>query len=205
MVIAATIFLLINGRFWMRLLCKRVGYQFRLKLKQNSAGFTLLEFMTVVTIVAILVAIIAPNWLRFSDTQRLIQAQNVVYQGIQEAQVKARQNYSEWQFSIRDTSGLVEWSVHSNAVSADTSNWKSLSNSSIQMDAETTLQLVRRFGQTRTVRFNQKGDVVSRLGRVTLSIKRFPQVKRCVYVSTILGALRQSKEQSRPRRGDFCY
>jgi len=204
-VIAATIFLLINGRFWMRLLCKRVGYQFRLKLKQNSAGFTLLEFMTVVTIVAILVAIIAPNWLRFSDTQRLIQAQNVVYQGIQEAQVKARQNYSEWQFSIRDTSGLVEWSVHSNAVSADTSNWKSLSNSSIQMDAETTLQLVRRFGQTRTVRFNQKGDVVSRLGRVTLSIKRFPQVKRCVYVSTILGALRQSKEQSRPRRGDFCY
>lgn len=203
--IAATIFLLINGRFWMRLLCKRVGYQFRLKLKQNSAGFTLLEFMTVVTIVAILVAIIAPNWLRFSDTQRLIQAQNVVYQGIQEAQVKARQNYSEWQFSIRDTSGLVEWSVHSNAVSADTSNWKSLSNSSIQMDAETTLQLVRRFGQTRTVRFNQKGDVVSRLGRVTLSIKRFPQVKRCVYVSTILGALRQSKEQSRPRRGDFCY
>jgi len=189
----------------MRLLCKRVGYQFRLKLKQNSAGFTLLEFMTVVTIVAILVAIIAPNWLRFSDTQRLIQAQNVVYQGIQEAQVKARQNYSEWQFSIRDTSGLVEWSVHSNAVSADTSNWKSLSNSSIQMDAETTLQLVRRFGQTRTVRFNQKGDVVSRLGRVTLSIKRFPQVKRCVYVSTILGALRQSKEQSRPRRGDFCY
>ncbi|MEM8502768.1 MAG: type II secretion system protein [Cyanobacteria bacterium P01_D01_bin.1] len=189
----------------MRLLFNSSYCQSRSRSRLDSDGFTLLEFMAVVAIVAILVAIVAPSWVRFLDTQRLIYAQNVVYQGIQEAQMKARQHHSEWQFSIRDTSGALEWSVHSSAVPVDDSNWQTITDASIQMDSETTLQLVRRSGRSRTVRFNRKGNVVSRLGRVTLSIRRFPQVKRCVYVSTILGALRQSKEQSRSRRGDFCY
>ncbi|MGC1217903.1 MAG: prepilin-type cleavage/methylation domain-containing protein [Phormidesmis sp.] len=161
--------------------------------------------MTVVATIAILVAIVAPGWTRFLATQRLISAQNVVYQSIQQAQRKAQQNHSEWQFSIRDTNGVLEWSVHSNSVSFSISNWNVVADDSIQMDDETTLQLIRHSSRSRTVRFNRKGNVVSRLGRVTLSIKRFPKIKRCVYVSTILGALRQSKEQTRPRDGDFCY
>ena len=137
---------------------------YRRKLKHG--GFTLLEFMVVVAIVAILMGIAAPGWIRFLDTQRLISAQNVVYQGIQQAQSKAQQTHSEWQFSIREVSGSVEWSVHPRTTFPNVDQWERLGNTSVQIDDETTLQP---FGSGRTVRFDQKGNVVSRLGRVTLS------------------------------------
>lgn len=153
-------------------------------------------------IIAILMAIVAPGWIRFLDTQRLASAQNVVYQGIQQAQSKAQQTHSQWQFSMRDINDSIEWSVHPEMALSLVSNWESLGNPSLQIDDETTLQ---RSGNGRTVRFDHKGNVASRLGRVTLSSRRVSSVKRCVYVSTIIGALRQSKEQSKPRDGDFCY
>ena len=168
----------------------------------TRGGFTLLELITVMAIVAILMAVIAPGWTRFLDTQRLISAQNVVYQGIQEAQSKAQQTRSEWQFSIRDINGSVEWSVHSEMTPSLVSDWSLLGSSSVQIDDETTLQSLV---GGRTVRFDHKGNVTSRLGRVTLSSRRMDGIKRCVYVSTLIGALRQSKEQDRPRDGDFCY
>lgn len=170
--------------------------------KLTRSGFTLLEFIVVMAIVAILMAVLAPGWIRFLDTQRLASAQNVVYQGIQQAQSKAQQTHSEWQFSIRDINGSVEWSVHPEMTPTLISNWQSLGNTSVQIDNETTLQ---QSGNGRTVRFDHKGNVASRLGRVTLSSRRASSAKRCVYVSTIIGALRQSKEQSKPRDGDFCY
>lgn len=163
-------------------------------------GFTLIELLIVLVIVAILLGLLAPVWLRFVNRQRLETAQSVVYQGIQKAQIKAKQNHSYWQFSIRHENGTVEWSTHPTV--ATPVNWESVGHRSIQLDDETTLQPTS-FG--RTVRFDHNGNVDSRLGRVTLSNSQFGDVKRCVYVSTIIGALRQSKEQSRPRRGDFCY
>lgn len=172
---------------------------------QNSkqAGFTLLEVIIVVTIISVLMAIVAPGWLRFLDTQRLISAQSVVYQGMQEAQGKAQQNHVDWQFSIRDVSGFVEWGTHSGTTDIGDVTWKKLSHFSIQIDEETTLQ---QFGTAaHTIRFDQKGNVASRRGRVTLSSKRFDSIKRCVYASTIIGAFRQSKEQTTPHDGDFCY
>ena len=172
------------------------------KRKLGYGGFTLLEFMTVVAIVAILMGIAAPSWIRFLDTQRLISAQNVVYQGIQQAQTKAQQTHSEWQFSIREVNDSVEWSVHPRTTFSNVGQWESLGNRVVQIDSETTLQL---FGGGRTVRFDQKGNVVSQLGRVTLSSLRVKDVKRCVYVSTLIGALRQSKQQATPRDNDFCY
>ena len=170
--------------------------------KPTQGGFTLLEFMAVIAIVAILIVVLAPTWIRFLDTQRLVTAQGVVYQGIQQAQAKAQQTHSEWQFSIRDTENYVEWSVHPEILSGATLHWELVGHESIQIDDETTIQS---FSMGRTVRFDHKGNVASRLGRITLSSKRFEQVKRCVYVSTIIGALRQSKEQSTPRDGDFCH
>jgi len=166
----------------------------------NRSGFTLAEFMVVVALVGILMAIAAPSWLRFLDKQRLNSAQSVVHLGMQQAQRKAQQNHAEWQFSIREMDGSVEWAVY--PASALVVEWDEVGHSIVQLDAETTLQ---RSGSIRSIRFDQKGNIRSRLGRVTLSSRRFSDIKRCVYASTIIGALRQSKEQSTPRRGDFCY
>lgn len=121
---------------------------------------------------------------------------------MQQAQGKAQQNHADWQFSIREISEVVEWSVHSESALSDDIDWQSLGHASVQIDLETTLQ---QSGNSRTIRFDQKGNISSRLGRVTLSSKRFGSVKRCVYASTIIGAFRQSKEQSVPHDGDFCY
>ena len=172
-------------------------------LKTNrQRGFTMLELLVVVAIIGILAAISAPVWLKFLDRQRLISAQSVVYEGIQMAQVKSQQNSANWQFSIRESNGIVEWDVHSSAALPSDLVWKAVGDSSIQLDAETTLQVS---AAGRTVRFDHKGNVDSRLGRVTLSSRRYEEMKRCVYVSTIIGALRQSKEQSVPEDDDFCY
>lgn len=182
----------------MSFLLRRICYKRRLR----RSGFTMLELMVIVAIVAILMGIAAPGWIRFLDTQRLISAQNIVYQGIQQAQAKSQQTHSEWQFSIRDTTGSVEWSVHPKSTFTSVNNWELLGGTSVQIDSETTLQA---FGSGRTVRFDHKGNVVSRLGRVTLSSPRVKSVKRCVYVSTLIGALRQSKQQDTSKIGDFCY
>ena len=159
--------------------------------------------MLVVVTIALLMAIAAPVWIRFADTQRLNTAQSVVHQGMRTAQSNARQKRMEWQFSIRETGDVVEWSSHSSVITeGDITNWQPVGDSIVQIDDETTLQVS---GNRRTVRFDHKGNVVSRLGRVTLSSTRANEIKRCVYVSTIIGNLRQSKSKSSPRSGDFCY
>ena len=168
-----------------------------------QSGFTLTEMMAVVVLIAVLMAIAFPGWIRFVDTQRLNSAQAVVYQGIRDAQAEAQQHRSEWQFSVRAIGNDVEWTTHAAIIQTeDADNWQSVGNPVVQLDAETTLQVS---GNGRTVRFDHKGNVVSRLGRVTLSSKRLNKIKRCVYVSTIIGALRQSKEKENPYDGDFCY
>lgn len=187
--------------FWINLLSAELHYAHH-KRRLRSNGFTLTEFVAVVAIIAVLISILAPSWTSFLARQRLVSAQNIAYQGIQQAQVKSQQNHSEWQFSIREVNGFVEWSVHPKSVYTSVSQWKPLGDSSIKIDSETTLQL---FGNGRTVRFGHKGNVVSRLGRVTLSSKQSQRLKRCVYVSTIIGALRQAKEQSTTHDGDYCY
>lgn len=177
-------------------------YKKQRKRRLLQGGFTIIEFVVVIAIIATLMAIVAPGWLRFVDTQRLVSAQAVIYQGIQKAQSEAQQRQAEWQFSVRDVAGVVEWSTHPKGVLPSEHDWKSAAHPSIQLDSETTLQLS---SIGRTVRFDHKGNVASRLGRVTLSSKRVDGVKRCVYVSTIIGGLRQAKENGRSRSGDFCY
>ncbi len=181
---------------------RRIRNQFS---RSSISGFTLIELIAVVALIGILMAIFAPGWIRFIDTQRINSAQSVVYQGMKQAQLKAQQNKAEWQFSVRDTSGRIEWSVHSRAVPALSTRWNEVSHPIVQIDDETTLQLDNNVANTRAVRFDHRGNVSSRLGRITLSSKRFSDIKRCVYVSTLIGTIRQSKEQREPQQGDFCY
>lgn len=173
-------------------------------VSRSTAGFTLFELIVAVGIVGILSAMVAPIWFSFVQRQSLNIAQNQIYRAMQEAKSNAKLQKVTWQFSIRKTDDVVQWAVHSTSVSPAKTQWNNL-DKNIDLDAETTLQ---ESGGVRKIEFNYQGNVTkSRLGRVTLSTRHGGKIKRCVFVSTLIGTLRTAKEHSQPNRkdGKYCY
>ena len=170
-------------------------------------GFTVLELLVVIALLGILSAIVAPGWTRFLAKQQVTSVQGFIHQEVQQTQIKSQQNKELWQFSVREKEGLVEIAVHPVSVLPNTVSWRSF-DKSVQLDLETTLLAS---GGIYYVRFDEKGSVrSSSLGRVTVSSKRVPSVKRCIIISTLLGATRTATEQPIPdpdyrRRDRFCY
>lgn len=172
-------------------------------LNTNSiTGFTVLEMLTVVFLIGILSAIVAPSWLGFVNTRRLNVAQSQVYQAMREAQSKAKKEKLTWQASFREQNSRVQLAVHPATVSPTNAVWNSL-DSTVSLDNETTLDLVN---NVRQIQFDHTGSVkLQQLGRVTLSSKSGGKAKRCVIASTILGTMRTAKERSTADNGTYCY
>lgn len=170
-------------------------------VKRAAAGFTLLEVLIVLAMIGTLSAIAAPAWTTFQAVRKLNVAQDQVHRALRMTRSNAVQEKAAWQFSIRETNGVVQLAVHPETNLPSDTAWQNLEES-IQLDTETTLQ---RAGEVRRIKFDYHGNVKPPFGRVTLSSRRGGSAKRCVIVSTLLGAMRQSKEQSRPQRGKYCY
>ncbi|MBD2500868.1 pilus assembly FimT family protein [Anabaena azotica] len=165
-------------------------------------GFTLPEFLVSVLVIGVVATLALPNWLAFVDTQRLNQAQSQVYNAIRQAQSQASKEKLTWQASFREQNGVVQWAVHPATVSPTVANWNNL-DSRVHLDAETTLPESN--GVSR-VRFGYQGDLEQLPCRITLSSKSRSRIKRCVFVSTILGAMRTAKERTRADdSGRYCY
>lgn len=169
----------------------------------HSSGFSVIEILVVILALGTLSAIALPNWLGFVDVQRLNTAQNEVYRAMRDAQNQAKKHKLTWQVSFRQVNGIVQWAVHDATVNSAKANWNNL-HSHIYLDEETTL---KESNSIRQIQFNYKGNVTQpAFGRITLSSKYGGKAKRCVYISTILGAMRTAKERNRANRsGDFCY
>ncbi|HEY9802536.1 MAG TPA: type II secretion system protein [Leptolyngbyaceae cyanobacterium] len=166
-------------------------------------GFTLPEFLVSFLVIGVVAILALPNWLAFVDTQRLNQAQSQVYNAIREAQSQASKEKLTWQASFREQNGVVQWAVHPATVSPTVANWNNL-DSHVRLDAETTLD---ESNGVRQIQFDYLGSVKQPpLGRITLSSKSRSRIKRCVFVSTILGAMRTAKERNRADdKGRYCY
>ncbi len=174
-----------------------------MRLKQKQSGFTLLELLVVIFGVGIVAAVAAPSWSGFLEGSRLTTARDKLYLGIRDAQMKSQHQGIAWQFSLRERDDLVEWAIHPKSTSPHlVQQWEPLESKSIKVDEETTFA---RSSGVYYVRFDEKGNVQYRLGRVTLSSEQTSSIKRCVIVSTLIGAMRESKEQLTPRDGKFCY
>ncbi|BAZ04375.1 pilus assembly FimT family protein [Calothrix sp. NIES-3974] len=201
--------------------------------KSSSSGFTTLEVLIVLILVGILSAIALPTWLNFLAVRRLNTAQNQVYLALRKAQSEATQNKRTWQASFRsDSNGVVSWAVHpanpNQFIHPDIRNqdglWQKLP-SDVRIDEtvnpkgnrETTIPKATSASEWRIL-FNYQGCPVyavsneciktslRTLGQITLHIPTSSQIKRCVYVSTVLGALRQGKEHTQPNNsGKYCY
>ncbi|NMF66785.1 prepilin-type cleavage/methylation domain-containing protein [Brasilonema octagenarum UFV-E1] len=175
----------------------------KFKNKQNcsSNGFTLLELLVSVVIISILAAISVPSWLAFVDTQRLNTAQNEVYLAIRQAQSQAIKNKLTWQVSFREQNDIVQWAVYPPKNPANTI-WNNL-DSNVRLDAETTSD---KSNGVKQIQFDERGHFIPPFRRITLSSKSGGKAKRCVYISTILGAMRTAKENDKPDKdGKYCY
>ena len=175
-------------------------------MTENQGGFTLLEVLVAVAIIGVLAGIIAPKYISFLERARLTSASDKIYLAIKEAQSEAQSHRSPWRLSIREHHGSIEWATHSNAVSYSEAQWKLLEIHSLQIDEETTFASA---GGVYYIRFDEHGNP-HRLGRITISGESLSNQKRCIVVSTLIGAMRKAKEQPLPdpsyrTRDRFCY
>lgn len=171
----------------------------------SSSGFTLLEVLVAMAAIGILAAYSAPSWLAFINTRRLNDASQKVYLALRDTQRQAQKTKTTWQFSLRVKENIVQWAVHPQTLNPNNAIWYSL-DSNVVLDKETTL-LLRKSTKLRQIQFDYTGSIKKPpLGRITLSSKYGGKAKRCVYVSTILGAIRTAKERKKANRGgDYCY
>lgn len=185
---------------------------------RSTAGFTLLELTILLGILGIVGAIAAPNWFKFIERQRLNTAQYQVYQAMREAQSNATRDKTTWTASFQQVSmagkQVVQWSVHPARITPAAESWHNL-DANIRLDDETTLP---ESNNVRRVQFNLYGcpiyhqndecgqtSILSK-GRLTLSSEHGGKTKRCVIVSTLLGALRTAKENRTKQDGKYyCY
>lgn len=180
--------------------------KYRASSRQN--GFTLIELLTVIVIMGVLAVTAAPFGLKFLERSRTTSARNDVYSAMRQAQHKAHGERTAWRFAIRQQGDYVEWAIYPDASSHLPAQWQRVGTASLQIDDETTLENAN---NVYYVRFDERGTLqLWLLGRITLSSKHFPEIKRCVVVSTILGAMRKSEEQpvaDPTYSGDsrFCY
>lgn len=170
----------------------------------RQSGFTMLELVVVLVLVAIVMLIMAPAFTSFINRQHLNRAQQSLYQAIRLSQNNAMQEKREWRFSIREGAESLEWAIHPNSVApAGAAVWTPLHPALIFDLEDTTLAQAQ---GTYYVRFNFRGDVTYRLGRVTLMAKDGGDERRCVIVSTLIGAMRLGENQPTPdSNGRFCY
>jgi prepilin-type N-terminal cleavage/methylation domain-containing protein len=92
---------------------------------QSNAGFTLLEFLVVVIIIAVLSAIAAPGWLGFVSQRRANAANEVVLKALQQAQTEARSKKVSYSVSFRrdpDSNNNLQIAVYPTI--STTPSWK---------------------------------------------------------------------------------
>ncbi len=170
--------------------------------KNSQLGFTLIENVVIIAIISIISAIAVQNWLVFIDNQRLKNAQDQILQAKREAQNKANRSNQIWQVSIKLVNDIVYWAVHPKSTDPQDANWQKL-DENVDLDLnETTLKYTKGIWK---VEFNHKGLTNGQLGRVTLNSRNNPSMKRCVFVSTLLGTIRTGQNQPKPKNGKYCY
>ena len=169
----------------------------------QKGGFTLIELLVVIVVIAILAAIAAPFGLSFLGRYKATITRDRTFSAIRQTQDKAQQERRDWQFSIRQVDSVIEWTSNPGKTVPVDAVWQELGDSSLNIDSETTFA---KSNNVYYVRFDDRGNVQYRLGRITFYSKHAPESKRCVIVSTLIGAMRKSEEKSVPNENDqFCY
>ncbi|MEA5617084.1 prepilin-type N-terminal cleavage/methylation domain-containing protein [Cronbergia sp. UHCC 0137] len=165
---------------------RKNSQQLVIKSTQQDAGFNLIELLITIAMVGILSAVALPSWVEFINARRLNSARSEVQGAIREARDLAKNKKLTWQASFRTVNNVAQWAVHN---AKDTSpTWNKLDSNVVLASNLSTANGVSK------IQFGFDGDVKGQLGKVTLSSKSGGKTKRCVIVSTLLGAMRTAKD-----------
>jgi len=181
---------------------------------ESNAGFTLIEFLVVVIIIAVLSAIAAPGWLGFVSQRRVNAANETILRSVQQAQSEAKKTKQSYSVSLVAPSDEVpKIAVYqgSEPPANDSPLWKSVgegirpgqiwlgtnaSNNTVGSNLDPAPQT---YPTTPTITFDYMGTVPSTAARSLIvvgvpapgnSSNPVPQTRRCVEVTTLLGAIR---------------
>lgn len=172
-----------------------------LKAGKRAAGFTLLELMTVLTIIGVLSAIAAPGWNSFYATRQLNTAQDQIQGSIKQGQHLAKMQKRPYRFVIEQYGDVVRWGIVTDPNMPI--EWMS-SFRNISIDTtQTTFRKIKDKQQWFMV-LDDDGTVTGQLGRVTL-ISKMVREQRCVIMSTLLGETRKGQSHPVKRDGFTCY
>ena len=193
----------------------------------SASGFTMLELLSIILVIGILSAIVAPAWQMFINNQRLKVSIDRAYWAMVTARSNAKRDKTAWQASFREVGETVQVAVHKSDITpaqVPASEWKNLEPEIKLHTNDTTLLKIndrnepRDSGTIRRAMFNYQGCPVYKSdnecgltsleaqGTLTLSHHRLTNSNRCVIISTLLGHKRISQRQpTANNRGRFCY
>lgn len=129
--------------------CKAVEKEESPSQSQNDSGYTLLELLVVVLIIATLATIAVPGWLGFLSQRRVTAANSTVLQALQEAQSQAKARKVSYSVSVRINTNQAQIAVYptKNPITAanidpstnlNPSVWKKLSDGQIWVGTNST-------------------------------------------------------------------
>lgn len=187
-----------------------------------NSGFSLLENLIIIVIVAILVAIALPSWNSFYQARQLNVAQEQIQAGIKQAQHLAKVKRIPYQFLIHQNSGSVQWgSAPVQYDDVGKMRFDAAFRSKMAIDWKLAGPLVHLDDRQTTFRKNaatrewflvldDDGTLDGALGRVTLCTKlpnsnQCSQQQRCVIMSTLLGETRRGEWKAKKNDQFNCY
>lgn len=165
---------------------------------QSDSGFTIVELLVIVVVIAILSAIATPSWQAFLKRYRLNTAQAEALSIMRQAQSKAKSEKRVWEASFRKSDRFIQYSVHPVSDRETNYTWNYLlSEDADQIEIDRTKTTLRQNNGTYNIQFQYKGRVNGQLGRITFMSPGANDTapRRCVFVSTLLGVMRTDSDK----------